>query len=86
MAGRISARGTEAMKLVLAGVSPYAAAQRAGIQLSTMYKSPIYKRIRDSGGDPDELAAIRKELDATRPLPRQPKKAQRFLMEDNVDS
>lgn len=87
MAGRIAARTVEALKLhINGGLSAYAAAKRAQIELSTMYRCPLYKRFRDCGGDPDALAAIRKELDATRPLPRRPKKSQRFLTGDNVDS
>lgn len=86
MAGRISARTVEALKYVMAGMTPYSAAKRAQIELSTMYRSPLYKRLRDAAGDEAKLATIRRELDATRPLPRQAKKAQRFLTPDNVDS
>lgn len=79
MTGRTSARMVKAMKLLMdAGLTPYAAAQRAQIDLSTMYKSQLYKRWRDSGGDKAVLAQIRKELDVDRPIPRPPKKKQRF--------
>lgn len=80
MSGRIAAKTIEALKLLInAGMTPYAAAHRAGINLSTMYRCPIYRRYRDSGGNPAVLAELRKELDVTRPEPRKAKKAQRFM-------
>ena len=72
MTGRTSARMVKAMQLLLSGgdtMTPYAAAKRCQISLSTMYKSPLYKKWRDSGGDKATLAEIRREIDADRPLP-----------------
>jgi hypothetical protein len=34
---------TKAMRLVIAGVTPYMAAKRASVALSTMYRSRLYK-------------------------------------------
>lgn len=46
---RVSAGMVAAMKLVTTGkATPYQAAQKAGIALSTMYRSPLYKNWRDS--------------------------------------
>ena len=80
MTGRTSARMVKAMKLLMdAGLTPYAAAQRAQIDLTTMYKSPLYKRWRDAGADRAAVVAqIRKELDVDRPIPRPPSKKRRF--------
>lgn len=38
----------EAMRLVRSGATPYRAAKQAGIALSTMYRSPLYKAWRDN--------------------------------------
>lgn len=48
-----------ALLLVLdEAVTPYSAAKRAGINLTTMYKSRLYKMIRDGQGK-----EARRELD-----------------------
>lgn len=65
MAGRPSARLVEAMKLVMAGTTPYQAAQRLQIATTTMYKSRLYKMWL--AGDHVE---VRKQLDVTRAIPR----------------
>ena len=83
MSARTSARMARAMMLLIDGaMTPYAAAKRAQIALTTMYRSPLYKRWRDSGGDHAAIAAIRRDLDATRPIPRVAKKKQRFAPPD----
>lgn len=43
MAGKPSKRIIQAMQLVREGETPYAAAKRKGIHLSTMYRSSLYK-------------------------------------------
>lgn len=43
MSGKPSADTQRAMELVKAGYSPYAAAMEAGIALSTIYRSVLYK-------------------------------------------
>jgi predicted DNA-binding protein (UPF0251 family) len=44
MSGKPSADTVEAMKLVAEeGMTPYAAARRMNIALSTIYRSPLYK-------------------------------------------
>jgi hypothetical protein len=79
MAGHPSARMVQAMRYILfANMTPYAAAKRAGIAVDTMYRSRLYKAWRDCRGDEKVLAEIKRELDVTRPLPRKPKKPQRF--------
>lgn len=70
MAGRPSARLVEAMKMVLAGTTPYKAAQRMQIANTTMYKSRIYKMWLKG-----EVAEVKKELDVTRPIPKARKTA-----------
>ncbi len=67
MSRRPSAAMVEAMKLVLAGVTPYMAAKRVQISLSTMYRNQMYKNWRD-GQD------IRGDLDQTKPKSRTRKK------------
>lgn len=52
-------------------MSAYAAAIRAGVDPATMYRNRYYQRYRDCGGDPGVIAEIRRELDVTRPEPRQ---------------
>jgi transposase len=39
MAGRISAPTEKALKLIAKGLTPYAAAKKAGIALSTIYRA-----------------------------------------------
>lgn len=39
MTGRASAETTKALKLVKAGMTPYAAAKKVGIALSTIYRA-----------------------------------------------
>lgn len=49
MSGKPSADTVEAMKLVAEqGLTPYAAAKRMNIALSTIYRSPLYKQWRDA--------------------------------------
>lgn len=87
MAGRPSARLVEAMKLLLASnghMTPYACAKRAQIALNTMYRASLYKQWKAAQEELDQgkrramLAALKLELDVTRPLPRVAKKPQRF--------
>lgn len=78
MSGQTSARMIEAMKLVLADVVPYTAAQRAGVRHESLYRCKWYKLHRDSGGDPAVIAQIRKEMDVTRPVPRKRTKREKF--------
>ena len=77
MSGRPSGSMVEAMKLVLAGVTPYQAARRMGLDLSTMYRSRLYKLWKD--GTPDNLTDLKKQLDLTAPKPRTPKKRTKFV-------
>lgn len=61
MAGRASAAVVTAMRMVLdQGLTPYKAAHEAGIDISTIYKSRLYKAWRDAKGDVDQLATVRK--------------------------
>lgn len=80
MAGKPSAALVEAMKLVVAGMTPYAAAKRAQIGFNTIYRSWLYAMWKDSGkgADKAKLAELNRALDVTRPKPRVPKKPQRF--------
>lgn len=55
MSGRPSAKMIAAMRRVLGGMTPYAAAKAEGIALATMYKSSIYKLWR--AGEMGELEA-----------------------------
>jgi len=69
MAGQASGRLIEAMKLVInAKMTPYAAANRAQISLTTMYKSAIYKMWRDG-----DLEGAKRAMDVTRAIPRRTK-------------
>jgi hypothetical protein len=64
-----------AMGYVLdASMTPYAAAKRAQVNLTTMYRSKLYKLWR--AGDMEQL---RKELNQTAPRPRRPTKRERRL-------
>jgi hypothetical protein len=65
MANRHSDAMVRAIRLVLAGKTPYAAAQAAQVHYSTMYRSSLYKMFRD--GKLDEL---RKAIDPNTPRPR----------------
>ena len=47
---RCSKAMLDAMKLVKSGMTPYQAAKKAKIALSTMYRSPLYKDWRDGQG------------------------------------
>jgi hypothetical protein len=87
MSGSPGGRTIEAMKLVLAGISPYAAAKRIGIATNTMYRSRLYKlwkeaqplEFTDKERHRKLLTELRRELDMTRPIPRvRDKKKQRF--------
>jgi hypothetical protein len=65
MAGKPSMAMVQAMKLVIKGVTPYKAAQTAGIALATMYRSALYKAWREGIDISDRLAtkpARRKRL------------------------
>lgn len=78
MAGRTSARMIEAMRLVHRyKVTPYQAAKRLQVDPSTMYKSRLYKLWLKSTAE--SLAALERELDLERPVPRVAKKPQRFV-------
>lgn len=86
MAGQTGARTLQALRyVILAGMTPYQSALRAGISLSTMYRTRLYKAWRDHAGDPATLAAIKRELDLERPVPRKPKKPARFRLPDRPD-
>jgi hypothetical protein len=79
MAGQLGARTIQALRYhIIGGMTAYAAAMRAQIAVTTMYRNPLYKAYRDHGGDPKKLAAIKEQLDIERPLPRKPKKPARF--------
>lgn len=73
MARTDSARMIEAMKLVLDGVTPYSAALRAGINITTMYRSRLYSMWK--AGQIEELKI---QMDVKRPIPRKRKKKDRF--------
>lgn len=65
MAGRISARMMNAMRLIVDhGMTPYTAAKRMQLAVSTMYRNRLYKLWRDA-----EFDELTKEMDLTRPLP-----------------
>lgn len=62
------------MRLVLdSSMTPYKAAKRAGIDLSTIYRSKLYKLWL--AGDIEEL---RKQMDQTAPKPRRRTKRERM--------
>lgn len=63
MAGRASEAFTEAMAMVLSGESPYKAAIRAGIALSSMYRNQLYRAWRDGELTDDQ---VRSRLDSLR--------------------
>jgi hypothetical protein len=65
------------MELVIQGVTPYAAAQRAGIKHNTMYRSRLYKLWRDG-----DTAAFEEAMNKERERSshkRRPKKRDRFI-------
>jgi transposase len=64
----------QAMEYVLAGMTPYAAAQRAEVGLNTMYRSKLYKMWL--AGNMDGLNTA---MNAERPAPRRAKKRARFI-------
>jgi hypothetical protein len=75
MAGRSSAAMVAAMNFILqANMTPYAAARRAQVNLTTMYRSPLYKLWR--AGD---METLRRELDQTAPRPRRPTKKEKIM-------
>lgn len=54
MSGQTSDKTVKAIALLRDGYSPYAAAKSAGIALSTMYRSKLYKAWRnDRAPDPN---------------------------------
>lgn len=55
MSGRTSAEMVKAMEFVRAGMTGYAAAKQVGIQLSTLYRSALWKSYQA------ELEALKKE-------------------------
>lgn len=63
MAGKPSARMQKAMELVRAGLTPYLAAERAGVAKSTMYRSVLYRTWQD------EIEAKKKPRRAQIPSP-----------------
>lgn len=73
MSGKPSAAMMDAMRLVIAGVTPYRAAQRMQIQLSTMYKSRLYKLWKEGS-----LEALQSELNTKKPVPRTKTTKRRF--------
>lgn len=74
MAGRHSAATIAAMKLVIdSHMTPYAAAKRAGIDLTTMYKGAIYKLWL--AGDTE---GARKLMNQSAPKPRRRTKRERY--------
>lgn len=79
MAGRPSARMVAAMKLVHQyKVTPYQAAKRLQVDPGTMYRSRLYALWKEGSGT--SLAALERELDLERPVPRVAKKPQRFML------
>jgi hypothetical protein len=65
MSGKPSANMIRAMNFVLAGVTPYTSAVRAGIAPGTMYRSRLYKMWQRG-----DLAELKRELDTERPVKR----------------
>lgn len=57
MAGKPTRQTVKAMRLVLANMTPYAAAQRVAIAPATLYRSSLYKKWKRG-----ELAELKKEL------------------------
>lgn len=78
MAGKPSATFIAAMKMVLSGESPYQAAKRAGLALSTMYRNPIYQSWRDGATDTEIREVLRAE--EARQRQKRPKKAAKFRL------
>lgn len=91
MAGRPGAGLVRAMQLLLTSqpITPYAAAQQAGIALTTMYKAKLYKnwlaanREIDQAKREDKLHLIRielarREVEFSTPFVRVAKKPQKF--------
>lgn len=68
----------EAMHMVLAGVTPWTAAKRAGLAPNTMYRSRLYAMWKDRS----QHAELRLELNIMRPVPRYKKKSVRFARND----
>lgn len=69
MAAIYASRTVNALKLLVnSSMTPYAAARKAQINLSTMYKNPLYKRWRD--GDIDGVKKELAKLDGSEPIPR----------------
>lgn len=79
MAGRPSAKMIEAMKLVLAGVTPYAAAKRLGLAVETMYRSRLYKLWQKS-----DIVSLKQEMDVYRHVVRARKKP-KACHQENLD-
>lgn len=48
MTGQVSAATERALKLVLKGMTPYAAAKKTGIALSTIYRALKRESIKDT--------------------------------------
>lgn len=85
MAGRPSARMVEAMKLVHHyKVTPYQAAKRLQVNATTMYKSRLYALWKENSSS--SLAALERELDLDRPVPRVAKKPQRFMLVKDAEN
>lgn len=73
MARRPSAAMFAAMKLVLAGMTPYAAAKRYDLSFTTMYKSRLYKLWLAN-----DIITLKQEIDVERPVPRARKVVKNF--------
>ena len=54
MAGRQSAAVDQALKLIAGGMSAYAAAKKAGIALSTIYRAVGRKKAAHQSVDPEK--------------------------------
>lgn len=61
MAGKPSKAFFDAMRLIVTGETAYKAARRTGLNLSTIYRSPIYKAFRDNQPN-SHIDQIREEL------------------------
>lgn len=65
MGGRVSAAMIDAMKMVKAGVTPYAAAKRTGLVPGSIYRSRLYKLFKDG-----KITALNTELETIVPRAR----------------
>lgn len=79
MAGEITARTVNALKYVFyANMTPYAAARKAQINLSTIYRQPLLKQW--NAGDRDGARRELAKLDGSQALPRYAKRRKGAVM------